>query len=457
MRTLVALIGILFMASSVSAQAGIPIYDNSGWKVTVGGFIEMDTIHDSTRSFGEVAGNGAVARSRESVNGLNGREQFSVRDSRLGFQFEAPEVEGWKSKAFFEFDFLGFDPSPGSATTSAGNTEASFFNSPTLRPRHLYFMTESSGLQVLVGQTWNLFGWQGNYFVPTQQVMGIVGEAYNRTSQVKVQKLFDVGDNSVQTAISANRPVQKDGNLPDIEAGLRWVHNGRSGGYNGSQTGVEKVQPLSVALTGLWRQFKVPSVAIAPDGNQTSLSAWAMSVDALLPIIASSDNKDVSNTLTLGGEYTFGKGYGDQFGGFTGGMSNPLSSSTAATTAESKVNLDAGIGGYDANNNFALIKLRTWNAWLQYHLPAATRTWFSIGYSNLYSSNIGNFTTAANTNKFANGNYAYNKNEMYFGNVGHDLTNQIRIAAEYAYTGTTYVDTTKAPNNRYQLNGYFVF
>ena len=457
MKTLFAVVGVLFIASSLPARAGVPIYDNNGWKVTVGGYIEMDAIHDSTRSFGEVMGNGPVARSRESLNGLDGRTQFSIRDTRLGFQFEAPEVDGWKSKAYYEFDFLGFDPSPGSATTSANNTEAGYFNSPTLRTRHVYFQTENNGFSVLVGQTWNLFGWQGTYFVPTQQVMGVPGEAYNRTSQVKVQKNYDMGENTVQAAISADRPVQRDGNLPDIEAGLRWVHNGRSSGFNGSQTGVQKVQPMSLATTGTWRQFKSPSVATVADGNQSSVSAWAMSAEALLPIIASSDNKDVSNTLTLGGEYTFGKGYADQFGGFTGGMSSPLTNNGASTAAEKNVNLDGGIGGFDASNNFGLVKLRTWNAWLQYHLAAASRTWFSVGYTNLYSSNISNFTTAANTAKFANGAYAYNKDEMYFGNVGHDFTNQIRASFEYAYTQTTYVDTTVAPNNRFQLNGYFVF
>jgi hypothetical protein len=457
MKTLFAVVSILFMASSVPAHATVPIYDNNGWKVSTGGYIEMDTIHDSTRSFGEVMGSGPVARSRESANGLNGREQFSIRDSRLGFQFEAPEIDGWKSKAYYEFDFLGFDPSPGSASTSANNTEAGFFNSPTLRSRHLYFQTENNGFQVLIGQTWNLFGWQGNYFIPTQQVMGVVGEAYNRTSQIKVQKLMDMGDNSITGAISANRPVQRDGNLPDIEAGVRWVHNTRSSGYNGSQTGVQKAVPMSLAATGTWRQFKVPSTAGAPDGNQTTLGAWAAALDAMLPIIASSDNKDVSNTLSLGGEYTFGKGYGDQFSGFTGGMSSPLTNNANSTAAEKSVNLDAGLGGYDANSNFNLIKLRTWSAWMQYHFAAASRTWMSLGYSNLYSSNISDFTTTANSNKFANGNFAYNKNEMYFGNVGHDITNQIRVAFEYAYTGTTYVDTTKAPNNRYQVNGYFIF
>ena len=191
--------------------------------------------------------------------------------------------------------------------------------------------------------------------------------------------------------------------------------------------------------------------------DRSTLSAWALSAEALLPIIASSDNKDVSNTLTLGGEYTFGKGYADQFGGFTGGLSSPLTNATSNVAPSSNVNLDGGLGAFDANNNFGLIQLRTWNAWLQYHLPASMRTWMSLGYSNLYSSNISNFTTTANTAKFANGNFAYNKDEMYFGNVAHDLTNYIRVSFEYAYTATTYVDNLKAPNNRYQLNGYFIF
>ncbi len=46
-------------------------------------------------------------------NGANGRTQFSVRNSRLAFSLEAPEMDSWKSKGYFEFDLLGFDPTPG--------------------------------------------------------------------------------------------------------------------------------------------------------------------------------------------------------------------------------------------------------------------------------------------------------------------------------------------------------
>src|SRR6185437_14115114 len=91
-------IGIFLLPLCKTASASVSLVDTDQWKVKMGGFIETDTINDSTRSFSEKIGNAPVARP-DTLSGTNGREQFSVRNSRLGFDIIAPEQDGWKSHA----------------------------------------------------------------------------------------------------------------------------------------------------------------------------------------------------------------------------------------------------------------------------------------------------------------------------------------------------------------------
>ena len=178
------------------------------------------------------------------------------------------------------------------------------------------------------------------------------------------------------------------------------------------------------------------------------MSAFALAVNAMVPILASSDGKDVSNTLTASGEFTTGRGYGDMFPSWTGGLSQTFT----AATATNNTNLDPGLGGYDVNGNFDLIKLRTFNAQLQYHLDG--KTFVTGGYGQLFSSNISDFNGA--TGVTAAG--LYDRSEAKFVNVGHDFTDHVRLAVEFDQFTTHYVsDGATAFDNRYMLASYFRF
>jgi hypothetical protein len=156
--------------------------------------------------------------------------------------------------------------------------------------------------------------------------------------------------------------------------------------------------------------------------------------------------------LVLGGEYTIGEGDGDQFTGWTGGQKSPINQGAAGSAPT--VNLDGGIGGFLPNNDFGLMKVQTWNVYLQYHLPENWRMWVSAGYGHLNSANVSNFIgTLSNLSALG----AYYQDEVYFTNVSHDFTDHIRAGLEYANLTTSYVDGTKASDNRVQLSGWFIF
>jgi len=75
-------------------------------EVLMYGFAETDAIVDSARSLAETAGNSAVDRNFVFA-GANGRTQFSIRNSRLGFNVAAPKIDDWATKGVLEFDFFG--------------------------------------------------------------------------------------------------------------------------------------------------------------------------------------------------------------------------------------------------------------------------------------------------------------------------------------------------------------
>jgi hypothetical protein len=441
-----AMFNAIVMFSAMSAHAAVTVVDKDQWKVDMGGFIETDTIYDSRRGLTETIGNTPIPQ----ANGAKGRAQFSIRNSRLSFNVLAPVVDDWKTRAYFEFDLLGYDPGTSGTVTQS---EAGFSNNPTFRVRHVYMNAEKNGWQFLAGQTWALLGWQPYYFMPTIQVSPVAGMLYSRTSQLRAVKSLDVAEETtLQMAVGIMRPPQRESSLPAVEAGARLAFNSWKGAFTGGATGSHKPQPLSVGISGTVRDFEVPKNTASAGSDTRSYTGSAVAIDTLIPILRSKDGKDTSNNLVLGGEFTTGTGDGDQFNQWTGGMYNPLN--TSSTAPEKNLNLDAGIGGFHSDGGFSLVKVQTWNAYAQYHLPAAWRAWLSAGYGELASSNLSGFTSynvASST--------PYSKERVIFINASHDCTDQIRVGLEYANTRTSYTTGGFNPpeDNRFQASAWFMF
>lgn len=438
-------LGLLLAASS--AHATVNLLDKDDWKVGIGGFVEFDSIHDSVRDLTEIIGNTPIDRPT-TIGGQSGREQFSMRNTRLSFDVTAPAYDGWKGRAYFEMDFLGFDSGP------PAQSEAAFFNNPTMRVRHAFLSGESEGWVLLAGQTWAFLGWQPYYFMPSVQVAPLPAMLYSRTTQVRATKTFDMSDdNKFQVGLGVMRPPQRDSEYPSLEGGARLVLGSRTAGFVAGATPAEKAQPMSIGVSGTVREFSIPSNIAAPTTDTTHYMGSAFAVDALIPVLASSDNKDVSNTLMIGGEFTMGKGDGDQFSNWSGGTPSPSTNANAPANYKN-YNLDAGMGGLDAASNFFLLNVETFNAYAQYHLPAVTKTWISGGYGWLHSDNAANLGTGTGALGAA---APYQKEEVYFGNIFHNLTNELRVAVEYAHIRTTYVDATVAGDNRLQVSAWLIF
>ena len=86
----------------------------------------------------------------------------------------------------------------------------------------------------------------------------------------------------------------------------------------------------------------------------------------------------------------------------------------------------------------------------QSFLLCAREDFGNAGYGQTSSSNAGALGATA-------GSVTYTKAQVYYANVYHNFTNQIRAGFEYAYFDTTYSDGVIAHNNRFQVSTWFRF
>src|SRR5262249_14781262 len=244
------------------------------WTTTFYGFIEAQFISDSTESFNETAGNGAISRPG-TYSGTHQRLTIAVRNSRLGFRVNAPEFHRIRTSAVVEVDFFVNQP--------PNATEGQIFTNPGLRLRHGFLKVETPYVDLLVGQFWQLFGNQP-YFDPSAvELQGLPGQVYGRAPQLRVSHVFTGKPVDVEASIAASKPPQRDAHLPDGQGALRLMFNGWRGVHTLGGTGTTD-DPLTIAASGVVRRLTVPEFNTA-QLNNVSATGSGFTVDLLLPVI----------------------------------------------------------------------------------------------------------------------------------------------------------------------------
>jgi hypothetical protein len=401
------------------------------WATTFYGFVQADVIRDETRSLNEAAGSAQILRGG-TQGGDNGRFTFSVRNSRIGFRMKPPEVDGIRTSVQVEMDFLGNQPSDAA--------EGSVFGHPTFRLRHAYFRVETPILDILVGQYWQLFGWQGSYFPNTVQIQGIPGELFGRTPQLRVSKTLKFDPVSVEIAAAALRPAQRDSGTPDGQGGIRVALHSWTGLQTIGSTGTQ-IAPLSVAVTGYVRHVNVNDYQ--GTGTQEKVGT-GLAIDGYIPIIPATQTRK-SNALSLNGEWSTGYGDGDLYTGSHGGF-NTVASSQLPANSTYVPNIDRGIVSFDATGGLHFIQWTTYLIGAQYYFPGVDgRFWISGNYSHTEASPP--YATPAT---------ARAQEDWFDVNVFADLS-PVRVGAEYSFFSDKYGDGARASNRRIQLSGFFLF
>jgi len=442
------------LASPISAAPPSLLSVTSKFSATFYGFVEADFILDSTQSFNDVAGNGAVARGG-TFAANHDRMIFGQRNSRLGFKLKGPESEMIKSSGIAEMDFLGNQPqgSPSPASSPAVS-ESAYFASPTFRVRHMAAKLETPFVDVLAGQYWELFGWQTIYHPNSVQIQGLPGQVFSRAPQFRLSHMFKTDAVNVEVAVAAVRPPQRDSGLPDGQAGLRLVLNDWKGMRTAGGAGTS-VDPLSVGVSGVARRFRLPMFEAAMPANQTqTINGYGVSVDGIIPVVpATAANWD--NALTLTASFVRGQAIADLFTGLTGGVSLATPAAAAGTTSSFTSDIDNGLVIFTSDGQMHAIRWQSVLVGAQYYFPTTPfRMWISGNYSHLSSGDIGNIAEATGPNTKSK---IFNKSDFADGNLFVDATQAIRFGLEYAWFRQTYLDGVKGTNHRVQFSGFYIF
>ncbi len=414
-----------------------PIYGKRGdWFIQPYGYARFDAIEDSTQSFDDGINPNLIQRAG-TYRGDHRRATFTARDSRLGIFIGAPAFEGIKTTGQIELDFYGLQVS------DAKKHDQVVFG--PVRIRHAYVKLETSVVDVVAGQYYDLFGW-GSYFYPaTVGYLGVPGQVYHRNPQLRIEKKFNAGGLEVMAALAAVRPGQRDGGgVPDGQAGLKVAYKGWSGvatpGF-----GRPILTPISVGVSGMARHFEVPVFRPEPGSQAQTTNGYGVAAQVLLPVVPAKSLENKNNALTFTGEFSLGSGIADMYTGMDGGsrfplLANPSMSDPALVYPQ---NVDPGLVTFDRASK---IKSINWKALVvggQYYLPFGNgRMWLSGIYSRVWSDNIRELTPAANWGGI------FTKMEYIDGNIGFDVTPAVAVGLSFQTVKQTFGDVS-APTPNY--------
>jgi hypothetical protein len=421
-------------------------------KTTIYGYAEANFIYDSTESCVEFCAGSQIQRPG-TYRGEHGRTIFSPRDSRIGIRLAAPEEHGVRVSGLIESDFFG-----PTATTEQGT-----FSNPVLRIRNAYLRMETPIIDILMGQTWSLFGWQPNFLLASVQPPGLPGMMFERTAQLKLSKTIKTSAITAEIAAAANRPPQQDSATPEGVAGLRLSLNNWTGQHTGYMASTT-INPASIAVSGDVRKFRIPEFSAAPHTGHVRIGG-GVAFDAYLPLVpATKDNKD--NALSITGEFATGSGTSDMYTALGGaGTANASLPNTAAGATQTyPVNFDAGLAAIDAKGHIELIKWTSYSAGLEFY-PGGTggRLGMFANYGHQESPNaktVGTASVTAAATPAAQAAAAArirDHEEVYEAGLFVDPTKVTRVAASGSRYDDTYGDGVKAKNYSLMMSAWLFF
>jgi hypothetical protein len=353
------------------------------WQTGIYGFVELNAMYDTTQSYGASA-NAAMLARPGTYAATHGRYQMTANNSLFGFRIKAPAYRQMRATGQFEVDFFGVQPSDA--------TERTTYAVGSVRMRLFAMRLETRYVDVLAGQYHDLFGWGGTGFYPNSVAfLGLPGQIFSRQPQIRVGKTFgeSYGTAQVEVAVAAVRPVQRDAEVPDMQAGVRLALPVLKG-VSVQGFGQPEIAPCAFGVSGVWRRFAVAEFLPVP-GEPKIAFGWGAAFNAFVPIVQRSTPGDLRNALSFKTEASIGTGISDLYTGLTGGALFPTLPNPGGLVPPPlyRPNIDSGIVTFDADGN-----LRTIDWWavvtgLQYHLPFGTgRTWLSANYAHLESKNI---------------------------------------------------------------------
>lgn len=428
-------------------KAATPVVNK--WNAQLYGFAEVDAIQDTREAMTEVPGNPVLPHAGNNYAADHGRMQLSMRNSRVGFRFSSPEFRGMKGSGLIETDFFGNQPN-----AAGGGSEGAFYNNAGLRVRHAWGKLETPVVDVLGGQSWQLFGWQPYFHPNTVELQGVPGQVYSRTAQFRLSRAFKTDPLTLELAVAAARPPQRDADLPDGQAGIRMAFNDWKGVRTSGGSGTS-VDPAMIGVSGALRGFAVQKLGQGDPSVQSKTSGWGLSLDGFLPIIPGKAD-DRSNALTATGSWVRGAGIQDMYSGYANGIGSATAPTTTPATPGGSGGplagsdaLDAGLVAFNKANNLTAIQVRSFMVGLQYYTPIDDgAVWLAGNYSQTNSDNAADLTTSA---------AVWKRQRWAEAALFWDATPAIRFGGSFSWFEDLMKDNTLAHNQRYQASMWYLF
>jgi hypothetical protein len=249
-------------------------------------------------------------------------------------------------------------------------------------------------------------------------------------------------------AAAALRPVQRDSQLPDVQAGLRLEANGWQGIY--TRDGIPKTRQLSLGVSGVGRQFDADAFTPPPTQTSNQVIGWGVSLDAMLPIIPADDEFDRGNKLTLAGSYVLGSGIGDLLRVNGGAKFPPLPNpARASPPPEYEANVDEGLVTFDRLGVLNTLDWEGFRVDLQYYLPPSGRVRLAAIYTEAHSKNMKTLYPQGGA-EIELLTHVADRIRYLEGNVFWDVTPEIRVGSAAIYTSVTYLDGEQPHNYRFK-------
>lgn len=437
------------------------------WTTMMYGFVQFDTVYDSSNSFNNWPFNAGAANSAVAGGGATGATvdhnalAFDVNNSRIGFALSSPVYHGYKLRALLEMDFLanpGETQYGGVAGGSAGSG-LGYFTNPIFRIRHFFMDISTPGYgNFLLGQYWSLFGWQPYNIYNSVQIAPAPGTLYGRFPQARWYKIVHMTEGlKVEPALSVQLPPIQTVGLPAFVEGIKIADSNWTGEGMIGDTGKGQF-PLSLGFSAIQDNYSgYDTVGTTTPGYDSWTSAEA--VDLYLPIIPVKDGKP-GNNLTLVAEYTWGQGDAYQFPNLNwGGVGANLPGTTPvagiAPSAEGVLN----------GTVFMPLDIQTYNMNLQYYFPDDAHTSVSLGFAVDNSSNLQSIYNLSGGKLAAggsvNGLYKYaapwTRNTFAFVDLWHDFTPAVRAGLEFGQYDTLYTTGLSALDNRVMMSWFYLF
>jgi hypothetical protein len=251
-------------------------------------------------------------------------------------------------------------------------------------------------------------------------------QAFARTQQFRLSKTIKSEAANIEIGVSAQRPPQRDSEFPDFQGGVKIGVNSWKGVHT-IGSGYPSLDPLTIAVSGTTRQFRVNEFAAVPTTTHTA-SGWDVSLDAMLPLIPATA-KSKGNALTLTGSFTTGSGYSDLIGGLSGGAAFPNLPAIppGQATPFTAANIDPGIVQYDTMGNLRTLNWRTFMAGIQYYLPPNGRVTIGANYTQGDSDNI--------TENLAAPGSVFKRSQFFEAVALGDITPAVRAGVAWQRSG----------------------